>query len=191
MTGTKFLWCDTETTGLDSERDLLLELGFVVTDAALNVIDSASWVIGQSPADLTRMDPYVRDMHAKNGLVTDVVREFEKHGFSIGLVEKQASLFVAHHFAEKMPLFGNTISFDLGFLKKHMPALAAHFHYRTCDVSAFKLPLKEWFSFEAPKGVSEHRVKGDLKNSIAELKAYRDVMMNPALQCGAVKLEEK
>lgn len=199
---TKFLWCDTETTGLDPERDKLLELGFVVTDSELNALDSAEWVIGQSPADLARMDPYVSDMHTKNGLASEVLKVFEKGGFNIGRIQEAAIQFVTKHFpiteedteeeGVKPTLFGNTITFDVGFLKWYMPQLAALFHYRTCDVSAFKLPMQEWFGLTVSKTKSNHRVKDDLLNSIEELQAYRETMLGFDTEApGVADLEEK
>lgn len=191
---TKFLWCDTETTGLDPEKDLLLELGFIVTDTYLNPLAQFSRVIGQSPADLVRMDLYVREMHSKNGLASECLAVFEKDGWNIAAVEKEALDFVTEHFPVlwrvsddpkvlpkrvdvKPSLFGNTVTFDLSFLKRHMPTLADCFGYRTCDVSALKPLAKEWFGFEVPKpdyANAAHRVVTDLHASIEELQSYRE-----------------
>lgn len=179
---TKFLWCDLETTGLDPNTDKILEIGFVVTNAELETFAAFNAVIGRSPADLVRLDPYVRDMHNKNGLLNDCIRVFEAAGFNEAMVYHNAALFIAEHFPTdpKPSLFGSSIHFDRSFIKKHCPEIEAQLHYRMVDVSSFKLLAKEWYGKEAPKAASFHRVIDDLGASIAELKFYRENVFTSA-----------
>lgn len=188
LSKTKFLWCDLETTGLDPKHDLILEVGFIVTDAQLTILDSFSRVVGRSPVDLVRMAPAARDMHTKNGLAKACTDAFEKEGFNEGLVERAAVQFIEKHFfpdplpgqlvqLEKPMLFGNSIHFDRGFIRAHMAQVESLLHYRMVDVSSFKILAKEWYDVVFPKpdfGNASHRVAADLTASIAELMFYRE-----------------
>lgn len=168
------VWMDLEMTGLDPERERIIEMATLVTDGDLNVVaEGPELVIHQPDELLEAMDEWNRTQHAKTGLIDRVrasqVTERE--------AEERTLAFVAEHCQERTaPLSGNSIHQDRRFLRRYMPALEAYFHYRNLDVSTVKELAKRWYpeDYEAtpPKGEA-HRALDDVRDSIEELRFYR------------------
>ena len=179
MNGTGHLvWIDCEMTGLDLERDALIEVAVVVTDAELNPLDDGmDIIIHAAPALLDTMMPVVREMHASSGL-TEAVRASTT---TLGDAETALLEYVRKHVpdAKSAPLCGNSIATDRGFLARDMPALDAHLHYRMIDVSSVKELARRWYprvyQSQPAKGLA-HRALADIRESIIELAYYRSTV---------------
>jgi len=169
----KLLWIDLETTGLDVNYCLILEVGMIVTDTNLNILDSFSAVIHRTQYDMNHMNDWCRKTHAESGLLTEV----RLSGLSQGEVEQQAMQFITKHFGDEKPVaFGSSVHFDKKFIEKHMPSLNRKFHYRIVDVSSFKETLKILFNYEVPMSSAKHRALDDIKGSINEYSKYLDLI---------------
>lgn len=168
------VWIDCEMTGLDPEKDCLVEIAVVITDLQLNVVDSGlDLVIKPRVESLAGMDDYVRNMHTTSGLIN----EFE-NGLELGEAENKVLDYIKKYVPtpKLAPLAGNTIGTDRMFISRYMPQLDTHLHYRNIDVSTIKELAKRWFPkayFAAPKKVGGHRALADILESIEELKHYR------------------
>lgn len=177
----RIVWIDCEMTGLDLENDALIEVAALVTDFELNQLgDGVDVVIKPEPAALEQMGDFVRDMHTKSGLLGEL-------DGGVSMEEAQALVleYVMQHAPEagKAPLGGNTVSTDRGFLERDMPQLAGHLHYRTIDVSSIKELSRRWYPrayFNAPAKHGGHRALADIRESIAELRYYREAVFVPA-----------
>ena len=177
----RIVWIDCEMTGLELENDALIEVAALVTDFELNQLgDGVDVVIKPEPAALEQMGDFVRDMHTRSGLL----RELDE---GVSMEEAQALVleYVMQHAPEagKAPLGGNTVSTDRGFLERDMPHLAWHLHYRTIDVSSIKELSRRWYPrayFNAPAKHGGHRALADIRESIAELRYYREAVFVPA-----------
>ncbi|MCT1605467.1 oligoribonuclease [Dermacoccus nishinomiyaensis] len=177
----RIVWIDCEMTGLDLENDALIEVAALVTDFELNQLgDGVDVVIKPEPAALEQMGDFVRDMHTRSGLLGELDE-------GVGMEEAQALVleYVMQHAPEagKAPLGGNTVSTDRGFLERDMPQLAGHLHYRTIDVSSIKELSRRWYPrayFNAPAKHGGHRALADIRESIAELRYYREAVFVPA-----------
>jgi oligoribonuclease len=168
------VWLDMEMTGLDPERDRILELAMVITNSQLEVIaESAVWAVHQSDAVLQAMDEWNQKTHGKSGLIERV----RASRLSEADVEAQALDFLKRHVpAGKSPMCGNSICQDRRFMARYMPKLEAHFHYRNLDVSTLKELCRRWAPAIA-KGVKKggkHEALADIYESIEELKHYRE-----------------
>jgi oligoribonuclease len=168
------VWLDMEMTGLDPERDRILELAMVITNSQLEVIaESAVWAVHQSDAVLEAMDEWNQKTHGKSGLIERV----RASRLSEADVEAQALDFLKRHVpAGKSPMCGNSICQDRRFMARYMPKLEAHFHYRNLDVSTLKELCRRWAPAIA-KGVKKggkHEALADIYESIEELKHYRE-----------------
>ncbi len=169
------VWLDCEMTGLDLERDVLIEVAALVTDSELNVLGTGvDVVIHADESALGSMVEIVREMHDKSGL-TDAVRT------STVTVEQAEQLVMAYVTAyvpepRTAPLCGNSIATDRGFLAKHMPRFDQHLHYRMIDVSSVKELCRRWYPrayFGQPQKGLAHRALADIQESIRELEFYR------------------
>ena len=126
------IWIDCEMTGLDLEKDVLVEIAVLVTDSDLNVIgEGVDLVIKASQEHLDGMNDFVRDMHTTSGLITEI-----PNGIAASEAEKQilAYLESAGCVAGKSPLAGNSVSVDRNFIARDMKAINVFLHYRTLDV---------------------------------------------------------
>jgi oligoribonuclease len=167
------IWLDLEMTGLDPEKDVVLEIATVVTDGQLNVLaEGPCLAIHQPDAVLEGMDPWCVEQHGKSGL-TQRCRESK-----VSVLDAQARTleFLAPLCAAgKSPLCGNTIGQDRRFLVKYMPRLNDFFHYRSVDVSSIKELVVRWYP-EAKYVYSKskaHLSLADVHESIDELRHYR------------------
>jgi len=175
------VWIDCEMTGLDLAKDQLVEIAVIVTEADLTELDSGISIIIR-PDDLSileGMDPVVVDMHTSSGLL-DVIPD----GVSLAEAEQQVLAYVRQHVpdARKAPLAGSSVYVDRGFLSRDMPELDAHLHYRLVDVSSVKEISRRWYPrayFNSPEKKGNHRALGDIRESIAELRYYRDAVFVP------------
>lgn len=168
------IWIDLEMTGLNPDRDRILEIATLITDKHLHVLaEGPVLAIHQSEAILSAMDPWNIKHHTASGLLDRVKQT--------ALTEAQAEHATLQFLqswvpAAKSPMCGNTICQDRRFLFRHMPQLEKYFHYRHLDVSTVKELARLW----APKlrqGMtkqSKHLALEDIKESIAELQYYRD-----------------
>lgn len=172
MQNKKLIWIDLEMSGLDYHKDVILEIATIITDEELNVIaEGPSLVIHHGASVLENMDEWCIQHHAKTGL-TQAVQESK---VSMEEAEQLTLDFIKEHCDPlSAPLCGNSVWFDKIYLTKDMPELAQFFHYRIVDVSSFKTVLNMWSSNPIcfPKSKT-HRALDDIRESIAELKHYR------------------
>jgi oligoribonuclease len=170
---TPLVWIDMEMSGLVPERDRILEVAMVVTDAELNTIAEAPvYVVHQPDEVLEAMDSWNRSTHGKSGLV-DKVRAST---FTEAEVESRLVEFLKPIVAERLaPLAGNTVHQDRRFMARYMPAFDAYLHYRIVDVSTLKELARRWRP-EVLLGVTKegkHEALADVYESIEELRYYR------------------
>jgi oligoribonuclease len=176
----RLVWLDMEMTGLDPEKERIIEVAVVVTEPDLTIVaEGPVLVIHQPDSLLDAMDSWNRSTHGKSGL-TDKVK-------ASTLTEEQAEsqliAFLSQHVpAGKSPLCGNTVSQDRRFMFNYMPKLEQFFHYRTVDVSTIKELARRWRP-ELLKGFekrSKHEALADIYESIDELKYYRETFIKLA-----------
>jgi oligoribonuclease len=170
----RLAWVDMEMTGLDPDRDRILEVAVVVTDVLLRpVAEGPVLVVHQVNGVLDAMDEWNRTTHGRSGLV-DRVRAST---LTEADVEQQLLAFLAGYVpAKASPLCGNSICQDRRFLARWMPRLEAHFHYRNLDVSTIKELVRRWRP-DLARGVvkqGKHQALADIYESIEELKYYRE-----------------
>lgn len=174
------VWVDCEMTGLDPQRDELVEIAVIVTDEALNVLDDGlEVVIKPSERALAEMSDFVREMHQGSGLLERI-----DSGVSVSEAEKLVLDYVSGFVEEPRtaPMAGNSIGTDRMFVIMHMPALDAHLHYRNIDVSSIKELARRWYPrvyFQLPKKAGSHRALSDIRESISELRYYREALFVP------------
>lgn len=176
---TNLVWVDLEMTGLDPKSCTILEIGAIITDGELNVIAEGPFLaVHHSDKILKSMEAWSRYHHKKSGL-TDAC-----HASKYSLKKAEAAVldFVKIHCAPNTaPLCGNTIWQDRRFLVKYMPKLESYLHYRVIDVSSVKELVQRWYGgHKMPRGKNQtHRVAEDIRESIEELKYYRDKVFIP------------
>jgi oligoribonuclease len=177
----KLVWIDCEMTGLELNRDALIEIAVLVTDADLNVLgDGLDIVIGCADDVLDTMVPFVKQMHETSGL-TDLVRHST---VTLGQAETRVLDYIKQYVPEPrtVPLCGNSIATDRGFIARDMPNLDAHLHYRMIDVSSIKELARRWYPRvyfgQPPKGLA-HRALADIHESVQELRYYRGTLFVP------------
>ncbi|HSA52186.1 MAG TPA: oligoribonuclease [Yinghuangia sp.] len=176
----RLVWIDCEMTGLDLTRDALIEVAALVTDSELNVLGDGVDVVIRPPAEaLAGMPEVVREMHTASGLL-DVLDE----GVTMAEAESLVLDYIRRHVPEgrRAPLCGNSVATDRGFLARDMPLLEAFLHYRIVDVSSIKELARRWYPrvyFQSPPKTGNHRALADIKDSITELKYYRETVFVP------------
>jgi oligoribonuclease len=168
------IWIDMEMTGLDPDKDRIIEVAAVITDGQLNTIaESPVMVVFQSNEILDGMDKWNQSTHGKSGLIEKV----KASRLSEAEAEAQMLAFLQHHVASRTsPMCGNSICQDRRFMARWMPQLEAYFHYRNLDVSTFKELVKRWKPGIAAglKKEGKHEALADIYDSINELKYYRE-----------------
>ncbi|MAT60319.1 MAG: oligoribonuclease [Micrococcales bacterium] len=175
----RIVWIDCEMTGLDLKQDALVEIACIVTEADLTPLDDGITVVIRPPADaLDQMAEVVVEMHQNSGLIEEI-----PEGISLADAASQVLSYVRGHVPDnrKAPLAGSTIYVDRGFLARDMPALDNHLHYRVIDVSSLKELARRWYPkiyYGSPEKTGNHRAMGDILDSIAELRYYRDKLMD-------------
>jgi oligoribonuclease len=168
------IWIDLEMTGLDPNSDVIIEIATIITDKNLNVLDEGpSIVIHQPDHVMDNMDEWCTNQHGKSGL-TDRV-----HNSTISeeTAENLTLAFLKQYVPEgKSPMCGNSICQDRRFLARYMPRLEQYFHYRNLDVSTLKELTARWSPEKKMvyQKESSHLAMDDIKDSIDELKHYRE-----------------
>jgi oligoribonuclease len=176
----RIVWIDCEMTGLSLEADALIEVAALVTDFELNQLgDGVDVVIRPPDAALEQMDDFVRTMHTTSGLLEEL-----PGGTTMEDAQQQVLAYIREWVPEarKAPLGGNTVGTDRNFLARDMAELEAHLHYRIIDVSSIKELSRRWYPrayFGAPKKSGGHRALADIRESIAELRYYREAVFVP------------
>ncbi|TZF89843.1 oligoribonuclease [Cognatilysobacter lacus] len=172
----RLIWIDLEMTGLDTDNDSILEIATVVTDAELNILaEGPELAIAHPVAQLEAMDTWNRNQHRRSGLWERVVAS----NVSLADAEARTVAFLAQWVAAgASPMCGNSICQDRRFLHRLMPRVEKHFHYRNLDVSTIKELARRWAPqvFAGVTKESAHTALSDVRDSIAELRHYRQFM---------------
>ena len=173
------VWVDMEMSGLEPERDVILEIATVLTDGNLNIIaEGPELVIHQEPQLFDLMDDWNKEHHSKSGLWSQVIAS----KVTVEEAEKLTMDFLKKHTpAKASPLCGNSVHQDRRFIVKYMADLDRYLHYRLVDVSTVKELVSRWYpeSFKFHKKDSSHRAKDDIIESINEMKHYRNMAFKP------------
>ena len=168
-------------TGLDPAHDVIVEIATIITDDELNVVAEGPDLVIHQPEDaLTAMDPVVVEMHTKSGLL-DAIR-----ASAVSLEDAGARTleFIKAHVPEgaKVPLCGNSIGMDRRFLSAYLPEIENFLHYRSVDVSSVKELVRRWYPHLGnglSKKTGSHRALDDIRESITELRYYRERVFLP------------
>ncbi len=175
-------WIDLEMTGLDPTRHTIVEIASLITDDNLQLVEEGpDLVVHASPAELERMDPYVRTMHTRSGLLDAM----EASTLSLADAGARTLAFLRSHIPEarKVPLAGNSIGTDRRFLATQLPEIEDFLHYRSVDVSTVKELSRRWLPdiYKAsPEKKGGHRALQDIRESVAELAYYRAAIFDRA-----------
>tara|TARA_B100000674_G_C37609325_1_gene809090 strand:- start:225 stop:773 length:549 start_codon:yes stop_codon:yes gene_type:complete len=170
------IWIDLEMTGLDPEKERIIEIATLVTDSNLNILaEGPNLVISQPIEFLEGMDEWNQNQHGLSGLIEEV----KNSNVTSQVAEIETLEFVSKYVGEKVsPMCGNTVSHDRRFLSRYMPRLESYFNYRHIDVSSFKEVAVRWMNeAQVYEKKGSHRALGDIKESVAELKFYKDLFM--------------
>ena len=170
----KLFWIDLEMTGLDIQKEVIIECALIVTDLNFNALDTYHAVVRQDQKYLDNMDEWNKEHHKESGLSALVPK-----GKTPSLVERElVDLGKKHSGAEKIVLAGNSIGQDRLFIDKYWPEFAKLLHYRMLDVTSWKLVMANKFNITYEKK-SSHRALDDIHESINELKHYISFVKNP------------
>ena len=168
------IWIDLEMTGLNPERDRIVEIATIVTDKQLTILgEGPVLAIHQTENILNLMDSWVSEQHTRSGLVERIkassVNELQAERLTIEFLQRYVQ-------PGKSPMCGNTICMDRRFLVRYMPELEKYFHYRHIDVSTIKELAKRWAKpiYDGLQKESKHLALDDIKDSIEELRYYRE-----------------
>lgn len=178
------VWVDLEMTGLEPETDVIVEIAIIVTDGKLEqIIEGPNLVIHAPDEILDNMPQIVVDMHKASGLTERV----KASTLTVEEAEAEVIAWLNQYVPDPnvAPLAGNSVHADRAFMKKYMPNLEKHVHYRNVDVSTIKELVKRWapeIAEQEPDKVGNHRALGDIRDSIDQLKFYRQRVFNEAMQ---------
>ncbi len=176
----KLVWIDLEMTGLDVEQHVIVEIACIVTNSELETLDDGIDIVVHPDAGaLERMDDFVRNMHTKSGLLTEI----EASTVDLATAGRTALEYVRNHVPERSaPVCGNSIGVDRRFLDRYLPELDQYLHYRSIDVSSIKELCRRWYPEiyrQRPSKNETHRALDDILESIEELRYYRKTMFVP------------
>jgi oligoribonuclease len=173
------IWIDLEMTGLQPDTDLIIEIATIVTDNQLSVLaEGPVFAVRQSEAALAGMDDWNRKQHGGSGLTARVLAS----RVDAAAAERETLAFLESWVEPgRSPMCGNSICQDRRFLARHMPALERFFHYRNLDVSTLKELAQRWAPqvAQADQKSSTHLALDDVRESIRELKYYRERLLRP------------
>ena len=179
-TADRLVWIDCEMTGLNPLTDELVEIACIVTEGDLTELDAGiSIVIKPNDAPLAAMDDIVIGMHTESGLINEIAS-----GTTLEDAQARVLEYIRGHVSEsrKAPLAGSSVYVDRGFLARYMPELDGYLHYRLVDVSSVKEMVRRWYPrvyYASPAKKGNHRALGDIRDSIAELRYYREAVFVP------------
>ncbi len=171
-------WMDLEMTGLDPDRHVIVEIATIITDDQLEVIaESPDMAIHATEAELAEMDDFVTNMHTHSGLLDEI----RASAISLEEAGRITLEFLRQHIPDPrtVPLCGNSIGTDRRFLAKQLPEIEEFLHYRSVDVSTIKELARRWnpeLLAGAPQKAGGHRALDDIRESLKELRYYREVM---------------
>jgi oligoribonuclease len=183
----RLVWMDLEMTGLDLQRHHIVEIAVLVTDANLDVLaDGLDLVVHQPAEVLVEMDDFVRKMHTKSGLLSEI----ERSSLTLDAAGEQTLEYIKQFVPEPgtAPLCGNSIGVDRRFLDRYLPDLDRYLHYRSIDVSSVKELCRRWYPEvykKRPSKAEAHRALDDITESVAELRYYREAIMRPPDAAGS------
>ncbi|ASN52152.1 MULTISPECIES: oligoribonuclease [unclassified Sinomonas] len=181
ITNEHIVWIDCEMTGLDPVADALIEVAVLVTDSELNILgDGVDVVIKPTESALAGMSDFVRRMHTDSKLIDAL-----PHGLTLEEAEAKVMEYIRAWVPEpnRAQLGGNSVGTDRLFLARDMPQVVDHLHYRVIDVSTIKELARRWYPrayFQSPAKTGNHRALGDIRDSIDELRFYREAVFVPA-----------
>jgi oligoribonuclease len=173
---------DLEMTGLDPARNVIVEIATLVTDDDLEIVDEGPDLVVHQPAEaLDAMEDVVREMHTRSGLLEAI----SASTLSLDEAGRQTLDFIKRHVPtpRTVPLCGNSIGTDRRFLAAYLPDIEDYLHYRSVDVSTLKELALRWnpdVLEAAPKKASSHRALDDIRESVEELRYYRQHVFLPA-----------
>ena len=175
---TMLAWMDLEMTGLEPDRHVIVEIATLLTDDDLELIaEGPDLIVHATPEQLAEMDDFVTNMHTRSGLLDQITAS------TISLEEAgaQTLAFLQEHIPEArtVPLCGNSIGTDRRFLAAHLPEVEEFLHYRSIDVSTLKELARRWNPDAlktAPKKAGGHRALDDIRESLEELRHYRQAL---------------
>lgn len=178
VSATNLIWIDLEMTGLDTTADQIIEIATIVTDKDLHELAEGPVIaIHQTRETMEAMDDWNRRQHGESGLTGRVIASHT----NVQEAERETLEFLGKYVPEgSSPMCGNSICQDRRFLARQMPTLEAYFHYRNLDVSTVKILAQIWAP-EVADGFNKepsHRALADIRDSIAELAYYRDVLFD-------------
>ena len=173
------MWMDLEMTGLDVEKEVIVEIAVLATSATTlePLDDGLTVVVAQPPEVLAGMSDFVRRMHERSGLLAEIGTA----GVPLEEAGRKVLEYIKSHVPEPrtVPLCGNSIGMDRRFLARYLPEIEEHLHYRSIDVSSIKELCRRWYRepFAArPDKTDDHRALPDIQGSIAELRHYRETI---------------
>lgn len=174
LTSKHLIWIDIEATGLDFKTDRILEIAVHITNNSLEIVDEGlSLVITQSEASLQNMDRWNTKHHTDSGLVDEVRRS----SLTVPEAEKKVLSHISDHIPDPStsPICGNSICYDRMLMAKYMPELTASLYYRSIDVTTLKELILKWRpDIEKFNKEEKHRALPDIRESIAELRYYKE-----------------
>jgi oligoribonuclease len=179
--GTVLAWMDLEMTGLEPSRDVIVEIATLITDDELQILAEGPDLVVHQPEELlAQMDPFVVGMHTRSGLL-DAVRAST---VSLEQAGEATLAFLKEHVTQPgtVPLCGNSIGTDRRFLAAYLPDIENFLHYRSVDVSSVKELVRRWYPAirsQRPRKVGSHRALDDIRESVAELRYYREHVFVP------------
>ena len=168
-------------TGLDPTKDVIVEIATLITDDELEIVaEGPDLVIHHPPEVLARMDDVVREMHTKSGLLASI----ESSTVTLDQAGKETMEFLTAHLPGpgSVPLCGNSIGTDRRFLAAYLPDIESYLHYRSIDVSSIKELVRRWYPEKRagrPRKERNHRALDDIRESVIELRYYRDQVFVP------------
>jgi len=169
-----FVWIDLEMTGLNPEKDVILEIAIVITDHLCKILYAGtSFVVHQSDEMLDCMDVWCKKTHSESGLIADV----KKSDNSISFVEQKLVEIITQYAPNKNGILaGNSVWQDRLFLAKYMPKILNQLHYRILDVTTIKELAIAWYNINPFKKGDSHRALVDVLESIKELDYYKELI---------------
>ena len=172
-------WMDLEMTGLDPASDVIVEIATLITDDNLELVaEGPDLVVSAAPEALASMQDVVVEMHTKSGLLDEI----KASTLSLVAAGEMTLAFLKEHIDKPrtVPLCGNSIGVDRRFLAAQLPEVENFLHYRSIDVSTIKELARRWHpaSYQgAPKKAKGHRALDDIRESLSELRHYRDTFL--------------